>query len=161
MQTLQTIIRWLPGVVVIFAIFAIAFPKRASTENPEWVPAQGSESSGIAGQWAWVESRQGDEVRRPTAAADSLVMGIGAYGGYREYVEETLLRSRYWIAEGTQSVRQDTTYTVLVFDSSSFFPRNGEIRAAAVRNMTPDSLFLSGVGTDATLHTFIRVQARQ
>lgn len=162
MQTLQNLIRWLPGLLAIAAVFALFFPGTPPPTSLEWerapTPAGGG---GLTGHWAWVESRRGDDRRQPLTRADSLVILITPYGAYREFVADSMLRSRYWFAEGRLNQEDDSIFTVLVVDSSTFFPRNGEVRGAAVRHMTPDSLFLSGIGSDATLHSFIRVRPRE
>jgi hypothetical protein len=82
---------------------------------------------------------------------------IGRYGGYQEAVGGSTLQSHYALAKGHLHQLQDTAFTVLLLDSSQFFPR-GERRqpAVAVRALSADTLVLSGTGTDATLHTFVR-----
>lgn len=127
-------------------------------------PAEGAaEAPGamasLVGGWRWVATKRGDEVVRPSGPSDSMVFRIGKYGAYREESGGSALASHYSLAQGRLHQLQDTAFTVLLLDSSRFFPR-GERRqpAVAVRSLSKDTLVLSGTGTDATLHTFVRVE---
>jgi hypothetical protein len=86
---------------------------------------------------------------------------LGRYGSYREEVGGSALQSHFSLAKGYLHQLQDTAFTVLLLDSSRFFPP-GERRhpAVAVRALSSDTLVLSGTGTDATLHTFVRAAPR-
>jgi hypothetical protein len=87
-----------------------------------------------------------------------MVFEVGQYGRYHEESGGSALESHYTLAQGRLHQLQDTAFTVLLLDSSRFFPR-GERQhpAVAVRSLSSDTLTLSGTGTDATLHTFVRV----
>lgn len=123
----------------------------ATTEAPQTMGA-------LVGEWRWVASRRDGQEVRPTGPADSMAFRVGRYGEYREETGGSALESRYSLAQGRLHQLQDTAFTVLLLDSSRFFPR-GERQhpAVAVRSLARDTLILSGTGTDATLHTFVRV----
>ena len=115
----------------------------------------------LAGYWRWVSTQRDSTVTRPMTPQDALVFRLGPWGGYQERVGEEILTSRYYYAEG-KSPGQDSSYTVLLMDSSLFFPRATEdYHGVAIRDSDGRILVLSGTGTDATLHTFSRVAPRQ
>ena len=131
---------------------------RPSGEEPRDSNAQ-SPTPGLVGEWRWVASERAGQVIRPTGPADSTTFEVGPLGLYREYSRGSLLSGHYSLAEGRLYQTQDTAFTVLMLDSSRFFPRSGDRRAAiAVRYIRGDTLFLSGTGTDSTFHTFVRVR---
>ena len=118
-----------------------------------------SRDTTLFGEWRWVASERGSEVIRPTNPSDSTTIEVGLLGRYREYTRGAPFSGRYSMAEGRLYQTQDTAFTVLMLDSSRFFPRSGDLGAAiAVRSLRGDSLFLSGTGTDTTFYTFVRVQ---
>jgi hypothetical protein len=133
-------------------------PRPAAEAAGETARSGGS----LLGEWRWVESRRGEETARPTGPADSMTFQIGRYGGYREAVGRSTLESHYALAKGYLHQLQDTAFTVLLLDSSRFFPRGERQQpAVAVRALSADTLVLSGTGTDATLHTFVRATSRR
>ena len=160
MRTLETLIRMLPGAIIVAAVLALIYQFSSATAAPELEGPPEAGGNGLAGWWEWVDSSRGGEVVRPVAATDSFVMILGAYGSYRERTAGGTLRGEYGFAEGTLRQTQDSLFTVLVLDTSNFFPRNGGIRAVAIRDMTANTLVLSGTGTDATVHRFVRAGQR-
>lgn len=125
------------------------------------VEAERDTAGSLAGYWRWVASERGGEVVTPSRRADSVVFKLGPYGGYLERTGDALLQSRYWFASGRLNQLQDTTFVVLLMDTSAFFPLSVETyHGAAVRAFDGDSLVLSGTGSDASLHIFIRVVPR-
>lgn len=139
-------------------VAAAACQKAPSRQMTVGDTATASSQEGLSGDWRWVASEGGGRVERPTGAADSVTVHIGAYGGYREEIGGSTLQSRYSLAHGHLNELRDTAFTVLLLDSSRFFPRGErEHPAVAVRSLSGDTLVLSGTGTDATLHTFVRV----
>lgn len=105
-----------------------------------------------------MRSERGGREIRPAGAADSTVVEIGPWGGYREHTGGSTMEGRYRLTQGRMYQVQDTAFVVLVLDSSRFFPRSAaQPLAVAVRTLAGDTLVLSGTGTDASLYTFVRV----
>ncbi|HEX6926742.1 MAG TPA: hypothetical protein VF167_15075 [Longimicrobiaceae bacterium] len=153
LQAVEKIIRWLPGPLLIAAILTFIYTMSSPPEVELPPETSGDE---LAGWWAWVESKRGDEVVRPQTPDDSLIIVIGAYGSYLERRADSELRTGYGFARGEMSGFADSLFTVLVFDSSTFFPRTDGLYGAAIRRMTGDSLIFSGIGDNATLYKFVR-----
>ena len=145
----------------LVGLLAVVVASACNQEMPREfveVPPDSTSSGALTGYWRWVSSVRQGEVRRPTTPAESLVFRIGPYGGYQERAGEATLTTRYWFADGYLTQTQDSSFTVLLMDSSLFFRRSVEdYHGVAVRQFDGRTLFLSGTGTDATLHTFIRV----
>jgi len=130
----------------------------AGEKAPERAPRAGER--GLAGAWRWVESQRGGKVVRPVSAEDSMVLVLGRLGTYREHTRESSLKGRYAFARGHLYRLQDTSYTVLLIDSSRFFPSEASYGAAiAIRSFSGDTLVVSGTGTDATFYTFVPADA--
>jgi hypothetical protein len=112
----------------------------------------------LAGEWRWVQSARDGQVMRRAGTADRITVRIGAWGEYWEHMNGRLLSGHYKYAQGRLQRLQDSAFVVLVLDSSRFFP-SGEGRQpmVAIRSFKADSMFLSGTGEDATLHTFVKV----
>jgi hypothetical protein len=153
-----TSVRRFSGIGMLACAVAAAGCEKTAPRGTDGDRATVSRQGAITGEWRWVASERDGQTVRPTGPADSMTFRIGRYGGYREEVGGSTLESHYAMAEGRLHQLQDTAFTVLLLDSSRFFPR-GERQhpAVAVRSLSRDTLVLSGTGTDATLHTFVRV----
>jgi hypothetical protein len=113
----------------------------------------------LAGAWRWVASEREGEVVRPAGPADGLVLELGRLGTYREHRSGSVLRGHYAFARGQLFHLQDTSFVVLMMDSSRFFPISGRYSPAiAIRSFRGDTLVFSGTGTDATLYTFVHTE---
>jgi hypothetical protein len=158
-EVMLTSVRRYSGIGMLACLIAAAGcekapPRPAADAAAGAAPGQAS----LAGEWRWVASKRDGQVVRPTAPADSMIFRVGRYGAYREETGGSTLESRYSLAQGRLHQLQDTAFTVLLLDSSRFFPRSQRQHpAVAVRSLSGDTLILSGTGTDATLHTFVRV----
>lgn len=145
------------GLIVCVATLAAcrkASDARGATPGQELEPSRGA----LAGAWRWVASKEDGQVVRPVAAAESTVIALRPYGGYQEHTGESTLRGHYYFARGRMYALRDSSFVVLLLDSSRFFPRsNARPPAVAVRSLRSDTLTLSGTGADATLYTFVRV----
>jgi hypothetical protein len=147
------------GIGVLACVIAVAAcgkapSRQGKNDNGGAASGQGA----LMGEWRWVASERGGQTVRPAGSADSMTFRIGPYGGYREEVGGSAMESHYVLAQGRLHQLRDTSFTVLLLDSSRFFPRDErEHPAVAVRSLSGDTLVLSGTGTDATLHTFVRV----
>lgn len=151
------------GIAMLACAMAFAAcEKSAPRQGTGGDTATASNRNVLRGEWRWVASRRGSEVVRPTGPADSMAFELRARGGYRESVGGSTLQGHYSQGRGQLYQLQDSTFTVLVLDSSRFFPRDERQRSAvAVRSLAHDTLVLSGTGTDTTLYTFVRVNDRR
>ena len=144
--------------LVAFTVIAAAC--QDGSPGPEATRDASTDSGSVAlfGEWRWVASEVGERVIRPSGPADSTTFEVRPLGLYREYTRGASLSGHYSLAEGRLYQTQDTAFTVLMLDSSRFFPRSGNLGPAiAVRSIRGDSLFLSGTGTDSSFHTFVRM----
>jgi hypothetical protein len=113
----------------------------------------------LFGAWRWVESERGAQIVQPGGPSDRMTFELRPLGLYRESVGGSPLSGHYSLGEGRLHQTQDSAFTVLLLDSSRFFPSSGDLGPAiAVRWIQGDSLLLSGTGTDSTFYTFVRVE---
>lgn len=152
-------IRWFTRVGALACAMSAVACAGPSLEGAAPDSASGARERTLAGAWRWVATEREGETVRPVDAADRVVLVLGAWGTYREYTGGSEIRGRYAFARGHLFQLQDTSFIVLMMDSSRFFPRpDHSSPAIAIRSFRGDTLIFSGTGADASFHTFVSTE---